>query len=93
MKKLLTKQIVSVLSSYGARKISLFGSHARGDERKDSDIDLIVKFDAPKSLLELVRIENDLAQKTGKKIDLLTDKSISPYIAKRITDEVKVLYA
>jgi len=48
----------------------------------------LVEFSEPKSLLEFVGIEQELAKATGKKIDLLTEKSISPYLIKRIKKEL-----
>ncbi len=93
MKNSLIARIVSLLAGYGAKKISLFGSYARGEEKQKSDIDLIVEFKGKKSLLDLVRIENEVSKKIGRKIDLLTEKSISPYILERIAGERKVLYS
>lgn len=91
--KALLKKIVEILASHGAVKVSVFGSYARGEEKKGSDVDVIVKFREQKSLLELVGIEREVSHKTGKNVDLLTEKSISPHIAERIAREAKVLYA
>ncbi len=93
MKKIVLEEIVSILSSYGAKKISLFGSTARREDKPQSDIDLIVEFKSQKSLLDLVKIERRLSKKIGRKVDLLTKKSLSPYIAEKIRGELKVLYA
>jgi predicted nucleotidyltransferase len=92
VKKSVANQLVKILCGYGARKISLFGSYSRGEEKRGSDIDLIVDFKTRKSLMELVRIENHLSKAVGKKIDLLTEKSISPYILSRIENERRVLF-
>jgi predicted nucleotidyltransferase len=54
------KKIISVLTGHGAVKISIFGSFARGEERPESDIDIIVRFEHPKSLLQLIRIEEEV---------------------------------
>ena len=51
------KKIARLLKNQGARKIALFGSYVRGEEKPGSDIDIIVDFSKRKSLLELVRIE------------------------------------
>lgn len=85
--------MVSMLSGYGAKKVSLFGSYSRGEEKPGSDIDLIVDFKTSKSLLDLVRMESELSNTLGMKIDLLTEKSISPYISKRIANERQVLFS
>ena len=93
MENTLKKKIISMLTKSGAKKITLFGSYARGHEKKGSDVDLIVEFRPKKSLLDLVGIEQEVSKKTGVKVDLLTPNSLSPYIAKKILGESKVLYA
>jgi predicted nucleotidyltransferase len=72
--------------------IKVFGSFARGDFDSNSDIDLIVNFSDRKSLIDLARIEDELENSTGCKIDLLTENSISPYILERVNREAKVIY-
>ena len=84
--------VVSILGKYGARKIGLFGSYARGEERPDSDLDLLADFRDRKSLLTLVRIERELSENLGIKVDLLTEQAISPYLIDRIKSELKVIY-
>ena len=72
------------LTASGAKKISIFGSYAKGVETSSSDIDVLVEFFVSKSLLELVGMEQDLSEDLGIKVDLLTRKSISPHIYKKI---------
>lgn len=83
--------IVSILTRHGATKIAIFGSYARGEERVDSDIDILVRFTSPKSLFQLVRIENELCEALRRPVDLITEKSVSPYLADSIhRDEVVI---
>jgi len=86
------EKVVQVLKNQGARKIAIFGSYARGEEKPESDIDIIVEFSERKSLLELVRIERELSEVLGIKVDLLTEKSISPYLIDTIRKEMEVIY-
>ena len=72
--------------------LGLFGSAARGEASPDSDIDLIVRFSERKSLLDLVRIEREIAELIGRDVDLLTEASISPHLRDRIKDEMRILY-
>ncbi len=72
--------------------IGIFGSFARGDFAEDSDIDLVVRFSKRKSLLDLVRIERELSEVWGRKVDLLTEGAISPYLRERIKRELKTIY-
>ncbi len=87
---MLKKKIVPTLKKYGIRKAGIFGSYARGDQKKNSDIDILIEFND--SLLTLVGIERELKEKLKKKVDLLTYKGINPHLKKDIlSDEVRIL--
>lgn len=83
--------IVEYMQSHGATRISVFGSYARGEARPDSDLDLLVWFKEQQSLLGLIRMERELTELTGVKIDLLTEQAIRPYLIDRIRRELKVI--
>jgi len=87
------EKIIKFLKNEGAKRISVFGSYVRGEEKRKSDIDIIVEFSERKSLLELVRIERELSEFLGIKVDLLTEQSISPYLIDSIRKEMEVIYA
>lgn len=87
-----TDQLSSCLKRCGIKKASIFGSYARGEEKPDSDIDILVEFAGRKSLLEIVRIERELSELLGIKVDLLTEKAISPYLIDRIKQEARPIY-
>ena len=86
------KHISRRLRNEGARRVAIFGSYAKDDEKPESDIDIMVEFSERKSLLELVRIERELSEILGIKVDLLTEKSISPYLIDKIKKEMKIIY-
>ena len=81
-----------VCKKYNIKSLAVFGSYARGDNAPASDIDLLVDFGDSKSLLELVDIENTLSDFMGRKVDLLTEGAISPYLIDKIKKELKPLY-
>jgi len=91
-KEELFEKIARLLKNQGVKKVAVFGSYVRGEEKPGSDIDIIVEFSERKSLLELVRIERELSEVLGIKVDLLTEKSISPYLIDAIKSEMKVVY-
>lgn len=72
--------------------LGIFGSAARGETRAGSDVDLLVRLSQPKSLLELVRLERQLENVFARKIDLITEPALSPYIKDRVMAELKPLY-
>lgn len=84
--------IAQVLRTRGAIEASLFGSVARGESRPDSDVDLLVKFDEKRktSLFDLVSIQNELEEKIGRKVDLVTklNKYVEPYVR---ADLIKII--
>lgn len=84
-------KIISFMRQHGAEKIGVFGSYARNEERTDSDLDLMVWFKDQKSLLGMIRIERELSELLGVKIDLLTEQAVSPYLIDRIKQELKVI--
>lgn len=86
------KKLLQACRSNDIVFMAIFGSMARGDYRKDSDIDLLVRFSKPKSLLKIVRIERLISEVMGRKADLLTEESISPYLRDRIKQDMRVFY-
>lgn len=91
-KREIFEKIAQMLKNRGAKKIAIFGSYVRGDEKLESDIDIIVEFSERKSLLDIVGIEQELSEALGIKVDLLTEKFISPYLVDRIKKEMVVIY-
>lgn len=86
------KKIVPVLKRQGVTKAALFGSVVRGETKKRSDVDILIKFRGEKSLLDLVRLQFELEKKLGKKVDLLTYDSIHPLLRDIILNEQKIIY-
>lgn len=80
--------IKRILKNYHTAKAGVFGSYARGSQRPDSDLDLIVEFSQPMNLLDLIGVEQELSDALGIKVDLLTfesiHKSIRPYVEKEV---------
>ena len=88
------REIVEICKANGATLVGLFGSMAaQGEATESSDIDLLVRLAPPKSLLSMVALERQLSDAAGRKVDLLTEGALSPYLRDRILGEIKVLYA
>lgn len=82
--KINRKAILDVARRYGAVNVRLFGSIARGTATEKSDVDLLVKMDPGSSLLDIIAIKQDLEDLLGKKVDIVTENSISPYMKDEI---------
>lgn len=85
-------RLIDICRQNDVSMVGVFGSVARGKAKKKSDIDLIVRFSKRKSLLALVRLERELTEALGKKVDLLTEAAISPYLREQILKEMQVVY-
>lgn len=69
-----------ILKQADIKKAALFGSYVRGDNTKESDIDILVELPDTATLLELGGLKVTLEEKLKKKVDVVTYKSISPII-------------
>jgi uncharacterized protein len=87
-----TRKLIDVCRQNDVIKVGVFGSMVRGEANDDSDIDLIVEFSKRKSLLTLVALERQLERVLGRKVDLLTEAALSPYLRDRIMRELQVIY-
>ena len=88
----IAKIAIPLLKKYGVAKAGIFGSYARGEETKKSDVDMLIEFKGRKSLLDLVGLERELQEILHKKVDLLTYNSINHLLKERIlNEEVKIL--
>ena len=85
-------QLINICRQNDVSMAGVFGSMARGEAKKKNDIGLLVRFSKRKSLLATVRLERELTEALGRKVDLLTEASISPYMRERVLKEMKVVY-
>jgi len=86
------RDIADHLKQEGAIKVAIFGSYINDEEKPESDIDVLVTFSETKSLLELARIERELSETIGIKVDLITEGALSPYIKDTVHKEMKEVY-
>jgi len=79
--------ILAIARRYGVRRVRLFGSVVRGEDRPDSDVDVLVQFEDGRSLLDLAGFGLDLEDLLGRKVDVVSEGGLSPYIEKRVLRE------
>jgi len=74
--------------------MALFGSFAKGKQTPKSDIDILIRFDSSreKSLLDLIHTENEMRKVFKRRVELLSQESISPYLRNEILRSMKVVY-
>jgi len=73
---------------YPIIELGIFGSYARGEQQPDSDLDILVAFEQPVTLFDLVRLENELTEELGIEVDLVTKDSLKPRIETRVRDDL-----
>jgi uncharacterized protein len=83
--------ILELARSYGARNVRVFGSVARGEAGAESDIDLLVEVEKGTTLLDVVALWQDLEELLGRRVDLLTEGGLSPYLRDAIVAEARPL--
>ena len=90
------KQIQSILSKhkeelrreYDVKHIGIFGSYVRGEQKKSSDINILVEFEKPIGFLKFLELEENIGKLLGIKVDLVTRNALKPRIGQYILKEV-----
>lgn len=90
--KIDVEALAPICDRHGITRLRLFGSLARDEGDEASDVDLLAEFSGRMSLLDLVRVERELSEHFGRKVDLLTEKALSPYLRERILRDARVVY-
>jgi len=90
----MTELIAEYFKTQPVLKAWLFGSYARGEEREDSDVDIIVKFDRslPIGLFAFVRMHRELEERLGRKVDLVEEGTLRPAAQITANRDLKVIY-
>jgi len=86
------QKIIPVLKKYKVTKAGIFGSYARGEQKKNSDVDILVKVSDDWGLIEIIRLKRMLQSALGKKVDLVEYETIRPELRDNILrDEISIL--
>jgi len=92
----LQKKILPILLPWGIKKIAIFGSVARHEDTPESDIDILVELkpreERPALGLKWFGLENELCKILGRRVDLVTEEDISPYIRPYIEKDKVIIY-
>lgn len=86
------RRAAPILRRYGVRRAAVFGSFARGDEQKKSDVDILVDVPNGTGLFAFIGLEQELTDRLGRKVDLVTYRSLHPYIRERVLNERVAIY-
>lgn len=83
--------IREVAERHGATHVRIFGSFARGNSNANSDLDLLIDLKPGRSLLDIIAIQQDLQDLLGRRVDVVTERSLSPYFRDAVCQEAVAL--
>jgi len=90
------EKVVPLVLPYGVKRVAIFGSFVRGQVSPQSDIDLLITLkprgQRPSLGLRWFELEEELSRVLGRKVDLISEKALSPYIRPYIEQEMVILY-
>jgi hypothetical protein len=91
IKRILQQHKEELRAKYKVKEIGVFGSYVRGQQKKQSDIDILVEFEVVPGLLKFIELEDYLSELLGVKVDLVIKSSIREELRDTILQEVVVL--
>ena len=90
------EKVLPVLLPYGVKRISVFGSFARGDYKPESDIDLLIDIEEPRKIpmgfFTWIRLEKELSQKLGRDVELISENGLNQKIRPYVESDMVVIY-
>ena len=90
--KELKEEIVPILQKNGVTKAGIFGSYARGEEKSNSDVDILIELEKGKDLFDVVGLKYELEKKIKRKVDLVEYCTIHPKLKDQILQEEVRVY-
>ncbi len=90
----MTKKIAEYFKTQPVLKAWLFGSYSRGEERPDSDVDILVTYDRSKpiGLFKIAGMHLDLEKLLDKEVDLVEEKMLFPWVSEHVNNDKKLIY-
>jgi len=84
-------ELARLCREHGVVFAGLIGSQARGESSPDSDVDVLVRFDERRSLIDQARVEREIGEAMGRSVDLVTESALSPYLRDKVEADLEVL--
>jgi predicted nucleotidyltransferase len=91
IKRILLQHKTELRKRFKVRTIGVFGSYVRDEQKRQSDVDVLVEFEEPVGLFEFMDLEMYLTDLLGVKVDLVSKKALKPHIGERILREVTMI--
>lgn len=84
IKAIISNRFPHLVKKYHIKRLGVFGSVAKNEANKNSDVDILVEFKSPIGFFDFIRLENDLSKTVGRKVDLVTKNALHPLIKNEI---------
>lgn len=91
IKRCLQQNKTKLRKQFKIKTIGLFGSYVRGENKKNSDVDILVEFSQTPGLFEYIKVEESLSQLLKRRVDLVMKGALKPTIGKNILREVQYI--
>lgn len=86
------KKTTPILKRHGVTYAAVFGSLARGEDRPQSDVDILVRLGRPTGMVDYMRLVESLEQTLRKKVDLVTEQSLNTRVRAHVLPDLKTIY-
>lgn len=86
--RILNEHKTTLVEQFKVKEIGIFGSYVKGEQKRNSDIDILVEFYEPVGFFTFLDLEEYLKNLFGRKVDLVSKKALKPRIGKHILEEV-----
>jgi len=83
--------ILEITSKFKPKMVGVFGSYARGENKRNSDLDILIDFEQQLNLLDIVGLEQELTDRLGVKVDLITLRSLDPRLKDYVEKDLILL--
>ena len=87
----IAKKVEPVFKKYGVKYAALYGSHARGEARADSDVDILVEYGRPLGF-EYFDMRHELKKHLGREVDVITEESMNEFLRPYIVPDLTPIY-
>jgi uncharacterized protein len=86
--RVLREELPRLRKSHGVRSLGVFGSYLRGEQKKRSDLDVLIEFRQTPGLIGFIGLRNELSDRLGVKVDLVMKDALKPSVRDRVLSEV-----
>jgi len=86
------KRAEPLFREYNVEFAGIFGSYARGEQKPDSDLDILVKYTKVPGFFKLIELEQALSDLFKMPVDLVTKNAISPYVLPYVLEDLRPIY-